>query len=64
MKPKDAATAIQSIHDHLTEQMLVVSVLAGVSMSTIETLARIPLAIVRAMPNTSAALENPRLPSL
>ena len=56
MKPKDAATAIQSIRDYLTEQMLVVSVLAGVSISTIELLARKPLAVVRSMPNTSAAV--------
>jgi pyrroline-5-carboxylate reductase len=56
MKPKDVATAIQYIRDYLTEQMLVVSVLAGVSMSTIEALARLPIAIVRAMPNTSAAV--------
>lgn len=56
MKPKDAATAIQSIREYLTEKMLVVSVLAGVSMSTIETLARLPIAVVRAMPNTSAAV--------
>ncbi|WP_413309001.1 pyrroline-5-carboxylate reductase [Bacillus sp. 1P10SD] len=56
MKPKDAATAIQAIREQLTEHMLVVSVLAGVSMSTIETLARKPLSIVRSMPNTSAAV--------
>jgi pyrroline-5-carboxylate reductase len=56
MKPKDAATAIQSIREYLTEKMLVVSVLAGVSISTIETLARLPIAVVRAMPNTSAAV--------
>lgn len=56
MKPKDAATAIQDIQEYLTEKMLVVSVLAGVSMSTIETLARLPIAVVRAMPNTSAAV--------
>ncbi|MEH7252282.1 pyrroline-5-carboxylate reductase [Neobacillus niacini] len=56
MKPKDVATAIHDIRDYLTEQMLVVSVLAGVSMSTIETLTRLPIAIVRAMPNTSAAV--------
>ncbi|MFJ5757907.1 pyrroline-5-carboxylate reductase [Neobacillus sp. NPDC093182] len=56
MKPKDAATAIQYIREYLTEKMLVVSVLAGVSMSTIETLAKLPIAIVRAMPNTSAAV--------
>lgn len=56
MKPKDAATAIQSIREYLSENTLLVSVLAGVSMSTIETLARLPIAIVRAMPNTSAAV--------
>ncbi|NYE04907.1 pyrroline-5-carboxylate reductase [Bacillus niacini] len=56
MKPKDAATAIQYIREYLTEKMLVVSVLAGVSMSTIETIARLPIAVVRAMPNTSAAV--------
>jgi pyrroline-5-carboxylate reductase len=56
MKPKDAATAIQSIHEHLNAQMLVVSVLAGVSISTIELLARKQLAVVRSMPNTSAAV--------
>jgi pyrroline-5-carboxylate reductase len=36
--------------------MLVISVLAGVSMNTIETLAKKTLAIVRAMPNTSATV--------
>jgi len=56
MKPKDAATAIQYIRGHLTEQMLVVSVLAGVSMNSIELLAKTPLAVVRAMPNTSATV--------
>jgi pyrroline-5-carboxylate reductase len=56
MKPKDAAAAIQDIREYLTQEMLVVSVLAGVSMSTIETLARLPIAVVRAMPNTSAAV--------
>ncbi|MFZ7945150.1 pyrroline-5-carboxylate reductase [Neobacillus sp. 19] len=56
MKPKDADSAIAKIREHLTEQMLVVSVLAGVSMNTIETLARKSLSIARAMPNTSAAV--------
>jgi len=56
MKPKDAASAIDTIRSYLTDQMLIVSVLAGVSMDTIETLARIPLAIARSMPNTSAAV--------
>ncbi|MFJ5715637.1 pyrroline-5-carboxylate reductase [Neobacillus sp. NPDC093127] len=56
MKPKDADSAIEMIREHLTEQMLVVSVLAGVSINTIETLARKSLSIARAMPNTSAAV--------
>ncbi|MFK9093182.1 pyrroline-5-carboxylate reductase [Bacillus salipaludis] len=56
MKPKDAATAIDTIREHLTEHMLVVSVLAGVSMNTIEIVARKPLSIARSMPNTSAAV--------
>ncbi|WP_040345834.1 pyrroline-5-carboxylate reductase [Neobacillus bataviensis] len=56
MKPKDADRAIMTIRHHLTEQMLVVSVLAGVSMNTIESLAEKSLSIARAMPNTSAAV--------
>lgn len=56
MKPKDAATAITEIKTFLTEKMLVISVLAGVSLETIEELAEKPLAIIRAMPNTSAAI--------
>lgn len=56
MKPKDADTAINHIHEYLTDDMLVVSVLAGVSINTIETLARKPLSIARSMPNTSAAV--------
>ncbi|MDQ0197400.1 pyrroline-5-carboxylate reductase [Neobacillus ginsengisoli] len=56
MKPKDAASAIHQVRGHLTEQMLLISVLAGVSMNAIETLAKKPLSIVRAMPNTSATV--------
>lgn len=56
MKPRDAADAISRIKDYLTEGMLVISVLAGVGIRSIERLAEKPLAIVRAMPNTSAAV--------
>lgn len=56
MKPKDAGSAIDIIREQLTENMLLVSVIAGVSMNTIEILARKPLSIARAMPNTSAAV--------
>jgi pyrroline-5-carboxylate reductase len=56
MKPKDAAAAITRIREYLTEDMLIISVLAGISISSIETLTGKSLAIVRAMPNTSAAI--------
>lgn len=56
MKPKDAASAVTQIKEYLSEGMLIVSVLAGVSMAAIELLAKKPLPIVRAMPNTSATV--------
>lgn len=56
MKPKDAAEAITHIKQYLTKRMLIISVLAGVSINSIECLAEKQLAIVRAMPNTSAAV--------
>lgn len=56
MKPKDALQAIKQIRSHLTKQMLIISVLAGIAISAIEELAEKPLAIARAMPNTSATV--------
>ncbi|MBU8879286.1 pyrroline-5-carboxylate reductase [Bacillus sp. FJAT-29790] len=56
MKPKDAANAITLIKQHLTKEMLIVSILAGVSIDSIERLSEKTLAVVRAMPNTSAAI--------
>lgn len=56
MKPKDALSAIKQIRKFLTKNMLLVSVLAGISIETIEKIASKPLAIARAMPNTSAAV--------
>lgn len=56
MKPKDAATAINNIKGYLPKNALLISVLAGVSISTIEALADQSLAVARAMPNTSAAV--------
>lgn len=55
MKPKDATVAIKDIKPFLQRQ-LIISLLAGVSMITIEKLIDQPLPIVRAMPNTSAAV--------
>lgn len=56
MKPKDAATSIEQEKHLLQPNMMIISVLAGVSMDSIEVLAQKQLAIVRAMPNTSAAV--------
>lgn len=56
MKPRDAKEAIEKIKDYLTSEMIIVSVLAGVSMESIETFAGQTLSVVRAMPNTSAAI--------
>lgn len=56
MKPKDAIPAIRNISDYINEQMLVASVLAGISISTIEELTGKQIAVARAMPNTSAAV--------
>ncbi|MBM4762210.1 pyrroline-5-carboxylate reductase [Bacillus sp. B15-48] len=56
MKPKDAASAIQTFKSYLSNHLLIISVLAGVSIATIETVAEKPVAVVRAMPNTSAAV--------
>ncbi|NHM32082.1 pyrroline-5-carboxylate reductase [Neobacillus terrae] len=56
MKPKDAEAGIQGISSYLSGQTLLISVLAGLSIQTIETLAGKKLSIARAMPNTSAAI--------
>ncbi|WP_316569107.1 pyrroline-5-carboxylate reductase [Neobacillus sp. YIM B06451] len=56
MKPKDAMAGLESAMPYLTGDMLVISVLAGLSIGTIEQMADKNLAIVRAMPNTSAAI--------
>lgn len=56
MKPKDASSAIEKIKPYLTTNMLVVSMLAGVSLESIALLAEKNISIIRAMPNTSAAI--------
>ncbi|WP_053364023.1 pyrroline-5-carboxylate reductase [Bacillus sp. FJAT-27251] len=56
MKPKDAAGAINEFKSFLRNDILLISVLAGVSLETMEQAAEKPLAIIRAMPNTSAAV--------
>ena len=56
MKPKDAAAAIASIQSYLSEKQLIVSVIAGLSIESIELLLGIKASIVRAMPNTSSTI--------
>jgi pyrroline-5-carboxylate reductase len=56
MKPKDAAAAIAEIRNYLPDDILIISVLAGISINTIEELSGKQPAIARAMPNTSAAV--------
>lgn len=56
MKPKDAMPALASIKPYILDNGLILSVLAGVSMDSIEHLLGKKTAIIRAMPNTSAAI--------
>ncbi|MBE3570997.1 MAG: pyrroline-5-carboxylate reductase [Bacillales bacterium] len=56
MKPKDAKEALEAIKLQIPSGALVISVIAGVSISFIEETLEIPCAVVRAMPNTSAAI--------
>ena len=56
MKPKDAKEAIQSISKYIKANMLVVSVLAGISTTMIEGLLVTGARVIRTMPNTSASV--------
>ncbi len=56
IKPKDVAEAVLAIKDHVNENQLIISVLAGVSTTTITDLLNKEVAVVRAMPNTSATI--------
>jgi pyrroline-5-carboxylate reductase len=56
MKPKDIKEALQSIKPYLNTKQLIVSVLAGISSDYIAKELGVTVPIVRAMPNTSAAI--------
>jgi pyrroline-5-carboxylate reductase len=56
MKPKDAVSAIASIKHLLSDKQLIVSVIAGLSISSIERVLGKSAAIVRTMPNTSSTI--------
>ncbi|MCM3362939.1 pyrroline-5-carboxylate reductase [Niallia sp. MER TA 168] len=56
MKPKDVKEAIAQWKDYLSEKTLLISVLAGVSMDSLQRLIGTEVPIARAMPNTSATV--------
>ncbi|MDA7027051.1 pyrroline-5-carboxylate reductase [Bacillus sp. CLL-7-23] len=57
VKPKDAAESIEKIQPYLHKEQLIISILAGISIDTIQHFTRKKLPIVRAMPNTSASIQ-------
>lgn len=56
MKPKDITDAIESVKSLIQPEQLVISVLAGVSTNYISEQLKSKAPVVRAMPNTSAAI--------
>ncbi|MFD0048489.1 pyrroline-5-carboxylate reductase [Actinomycetes bacterium NPDC127524] len=56
VKPKDVHEALLASRNHLQKNTLLISVAAGVHTSSLEGILRKDMAIVRAMPNTSAAV--------
>jgi pyrroline-5-carboxylate reductase len=56
MKPKDAETSLQSISNSLKPNHLILSVLAGISISFIEKNVPFGQQVIRIMPNTSSMI--------
>lgn len=56
MKPKDAAEALRSLGPILSADQLIVSVIAGLSIRTIQGLLGTQQPVVRTMPNTSSSI--------
>ncbi len=56
MKPKDAEAGLESIRSLIHDQSVIISLLAGVGISFMEKTIGKPCAIIRSMPNTSAAV--------
>ncbi|CUB30665.1 pyrroline-5-carboxylate reductase ProI [Bacillus cereus] len=56
MKPKDIAEALTPFKEDIHNNLLIVSLLAGVSTHSIRDLLQKDVPIIRAMPNTSAAI--------
>ncbi|WP_458412583.1 pyrroline-5-carboxylate reductase ProI [Schinkia sp. CFF1] len=56
MKPKDVAAALEGIKPYITDQQMLISVIAGVSTRSMKELLELTIPIIRAMPNTSATI--------
>jgi len=56
MKPKDVRSSLLNIRGYLSEDKLIFSVAAGISSAFIENTLEMKIPVVRAMPNTSAAV--------
>lgn len=56
MKPKDVAEALIPFKEYINNNVLIISLLAGVSTHSIRKLLQKDVPIIRAMPNTSAAI--------
>jgi pyrroline-5-carboxylate reductase len=56
MKPKDASAALRELRNLVDGRQQIVSVIAGLSIATIQALLGLPLAIARTMPNTSSTI--------
>lgn len=56
MKPKDAAEALRGLGPLLSPEQLIVSVIAGLTIRTMQGLLGTPQPIVRTMPNTSSSI--------
>ncbi|WP_110932549.1 pyrroline-5-carboxylate reductase [Paenibacillus bouchesdurhonensis] len=56
MKPKDAGHALKALGSMLSKDQLIVSVIAGLSISTIQALLGYEAPIARTMPNTSSSI--------
>ncbi|WP_455660851.1 pyrroline-5-carboxylate reductase [Pradoshia sp.] len=56
VKPKDVLATLTQAKEYLKEDMLLISVAAGISTASLKSIVDIEIPIIRAMPNTSAAV--------
>lgn len=56
VKPKDVLAVLTQAKEHLNKDMLLISVAAGISTASLKSIIDLDMPIIRAMPNTSAAV--------